>query len=315
LICQYGVNGALTFHNTRQEWQNIYPYITESRIRRALANLESRGLIKSGNYNKVKYDRTKWYSLTDKGMQSVGLPPLVETTNGMIESQTTIGEIHQSVVESADDIGDNHQPIPIPCPVPVLSVPLEQVHAQEPAVDNSSNKSILGSNNPVRKCKQCNSKMSFHTNNDPSEKQERQGYWKNWYYCNTCKTKPKHGDGQWIEGSDPYKEVKAKFEYKSGVQDFSQSKQNQTKAINGKYKSPHYITPKTSEEKQELLEYIFNNYKAHRDPRINDYLADLDKQLLDAHYQKAKSMKMRFKDYIYQHEIETGISLLDHPLR
>jgi hypothetical protein len=37
-----------------------------TKIARILRELESRGVIKSGNYNKVKWDRTKWYTIIDQ---------------------------------------------------------------------------------------------------------------------------------------------------------------------------------------------------------------------------------------------------------
>lgn len=36
-----------------------------------LIKLEKEGYIKTGNFNKLKFDRTKWYSLTDKPIQVV----------------------------------------------------------------------------------------------------------------------------------------------------------------------------------------------------------------------------------------------------
>ena len=40
-------------------------------------------------------------------------------------------------------------------------------------------------------------------------------------------------------------------------------------------------------------------------------LSDLEKKLLDTHFKKSESIGMKFKNYIYQHEVETGNSLLD----
>lgn len=42
-------------------------YYSESKISRLLRSLENKGLIKSNNFNKSKYNKTKWYALTSEG--------------------------------------------------------------------------------------------------------------------------------------------------------------------------------------------------------------------------------------------------------
>lgn len=44
-----------------------FPYLTEKQIRNALDKLKSNGVILIGNFNKRAFDRTLWYTLTDKG--------------------------------------------------------------------------------------------------------------------------------------------------------------------------------------------------------------------------------------------------------
>ena len=48
-----------------------FPYLTEKMIRGAIERLVTQGILKTGNYNKTKYDRTLWYALTDKGISIV----------------------------------------------------------------------------------------------------------------------------------------------------------------------------------------------------------------------------------------------------
>jgi len=43
-----------------------YPYISESKINRALNGLVKQGLIIKGNFNKVGYDRTTWYAFVEE---------------------------------------------------------------------------------------------------------------------------------------------------------------------------------------------------------------------------------------------------------
>lgn len=53
--------------NSVKAFKEIFPYLTEKKIASALANLKGEGLIKTGNFNENKYDRTLWYAITEKG--------------------------------------------------------------------------------------------------------------------------------------------------------------------------------------------------------------------------------------------------------
>ena len=48
------------------------PYVSEQRVGRILRKLEmDKHLIKSANYNKSRYDKTKWYAFTDEGWSMI----------------------------------------------------------------------------------------------------------------------------------------------------------------------------------------------------------------------------------------------------
>ena len=48
--------------NSVKSWSKLFPYLTENQIRRCLEKLEKDGAIITGEFNKTKYDRTKWYT-------------------------------------------------------------------------------------------------------------------------------------------------------------------------------------------------------------------------------------------------------------
>lgn len=50
-------------YNTVKEWQDQFPFWSTSTINRAITNLEKMRLVISGNFNKLKIDRTKWYRI------------------------------------------------------------------------------------------------------------------------------------------------------------------------------------------------------------------------------------------------------------
>lgn len=53
--------------NSRRAYQKLFPYMSKRQIETAFEKLINEGLIITGNYNKIAYDRTLWYALTQKG--------------------------------------------------------------------------------------------------------------------------------------------------------------------------------------------------------------------------------------------------------
>lgn len=58
-------DGYTWTYNSAESFNKLFPYITPSKIRRCLLKLEELEVLKSGNYNKQGYDKTKWYSITN----------------------------------------------------------------------------------------------------------------------------------------------------------------------------------------------------------------------------------------------------------
>lgn len=58
-------DGFYWMYNTAKDMSNVLPYFTQSKVQRLLKQLEDDGVLIVGNYNKVKYDRTKWYTLSE----------------------------------------------------------------------------------------------------------------------------------------------------------------------------------------------------------------------------------------------------------
>lgn len=61
-------DGKYWTYNTVSAFEELYPYATKKQIRNALDKLRSEGLIETGNFNENRYDRTLWYTLTEKGV-------------------------------------------------------------------------------------------------------------------------------------------------------------------------------------------------------------------------------------------------------
>ncbi|MEH7436995.1 hypothetical protein V7182_05825, partial [Neobacillus drentensis] len=57
------VEGRKWVYKTYREWQRQLPFWSESTIKRAIRSLESQGYLLSANWNRLKLDKTKWYTI------------------------------------------------------------------------------------------------------------------------------------------------------------------------------------------------------------------------------------------------------------
>jgi len=73
-------DGEYWTYNSNKAFAELFQYATPRQIQYALNKLRDAGLIMVGNYNKNAYDRTLWYTLTEKG-QSIIQDCIVHLTN------------------------------------------------------------------------------------------------------------------------------------------------------------------------------------------------------------------------------------------
>lgn len=111
------VDGHRWIYNSAHEWQKQFPWLTEKTIQRYLKSLVDDGWLISGNYNKAKFDRTKWYRIRydrlDKNVQALGLSvPTIgpDSTNRMgLSVPTNTNRLPETTTEIDDD--DTAKPI------------------------------------------------------------------------------------------------------------------------------------------------------------------------------------------------------------
>lgn len=131
---KYGVNAAIILYNfnfwiekNKADEMNCYdgnywtyaskkslsasfPYLTERQIRTALDKLREDGILVAGNYNKNPYDKTNWYSITEKGTSMLQKSPIDVTE---LKKGTSIGlESPTSETKKSDRLDFKVQPIP-----------------------------------------------------------------------------------------------------------------------------------------------------------------------------------------------------------
>ncbi|MEH7276699.1 hypothetical protein [Neobacillus vireti] len=62
-ISKHKIEGRTWVYNTYEEWQKQLPFWSVSTIKRGIRSLEMLGLLISANFNQLKMDKTKWYSI------------------------------------------------------------------------------------------------------------------------------------------------------------------------------------------------------------------------------------------------------------
>ena len=77
-------DGHYWTYNSIKAFKTLFPYMGEKQIRNALKKLTDEGLLISGNYNKLPYDRTMWYALTERAVSILpkGQMGIAERANG-----------------------------------------------------------------------------------------------------------------------------------------------------------------------------------------------------------------------------------------
>ena len=60
-------DGSYWTYNSTKAYAEIFPYLSQRQIQCALKHLRDEGILKTGNYNELAYDRTLWYAFTEKG--------------------------------------------------------------------------------------------------------------------------------------------------------------------------------------------------------------------------------------------------------
>ena len=89
-------DGTYWTYNSTRAFNELFPYASESSIKRALKSLQEKGIIKTGNYNKSSYDRTLWYAFTDLGESIVSNRQMEDnkSSNGSEQNGLTIPDIN-----------------------------------------------------------------------------------------------------------------------------------------------------------------------------------------------------------------------------
>lgn len=65
-------DGYSWVYNSMVDWNKQFPWLSLKTLKRKFKSLEDKGLLITGNYNKAKFDRTKWYRIDYDAFSNLG---------------------------------------------------------------------------------------------------------------------------------------------------------------------------------------------------------------------------------------------------
>jgi hypothetical protein len=78
--------GKYWMYKTVRDFTEQYTFWTTAKVRRILNNLKKKGYVETGVFNKFGYDKTKWYTVAEKGHDMANSDKgFVETINSFEE--------------------------------------------------------------------------------------------------------------------------------------------------------------------------------------------------------------------------------------
>jgi hypothetical protein len=109
-------DGRTWTYNSRKAMVDLFPYMSESKIRRIMESLVEKGILVTGNYNKSSYDRTLWYAFNDESKWQIEPLHLSKSANGNDDLARPIPDIkpdgkQYNTNTTADDFISTLEPV------------------------------------------------------------------------------------------------------------------------------------------------------------------------------------------------------------
>ena len=162
-------DGHYWTYNSAKAFSELFPYASQKQIRKALQNLIGEGIIQTGNYNKNPYDRTLWYSFTEKGnsiFQTVNIDLPKRENGNDIEGQPipynkTDNKTDNKLKESKKEESNNtqNQQVEISEELKQMQKEIEQLKAENEKLKTKKEK-------PKKQTKSYDEQISEYTQNE-----------------------------------------------------------------------------------------------------------------------------------------------------
>ena len=162
-------DGHYWTYNSAKAFSELFPYASQKQIRKALQNLIGEGIIQTGNYNKNPYDRTLWYSFTEKGnsiFQTVNIDLPKRENGNYIEGQPipnnkTDNKTDNKLKESKKEESNNtqNQQVEISEELKQMQKEIEQLKAENEKLKTKKEK-------PKKQTKSYDEQIAEYTGNE-----------------------------------------------------------------------------------------------------------------------------------------------------
>lgn len=125
--------GLYWTYNSIKAYCEQFPYIKTKQLRKALADLEEKGYIKSGNFNENGRDRTKWYADLRSNKNNIEVPE--KGTCICPKGQMQMPEKENADAQKGEALPNNYQITTTNKKEVSKKVSSDSAHAKEPSFD------------------------------------------------------------------------------------------------------------------------------------------------------------------------------------
>ena len=143
----HNYDGRRWIYNSFPEWQKHFPFWSVMTIKRAVYSLEKQNLLYVGNYNKAKFDKTKWYSINYEKLEGMKRPSYQNDTtsvskrnDGVYQNDTTNTRDYTEIYSERDRDDVSHVFKYISNNLEIIQSPLKAQQLEEAIKDFKDNK-------------------------------------------------------------------------------------------------------------------------------------------------------------------------------
>jgi hypothetical protein len=96
-------DGYYWTYNSASALADLFPYWTANKIQKTLKQMADESLIIVGNYNKIGYDRKKWFTTSEYAIQPIGCIESAKTLNTFSQKAEPIADINTDITTDNKD--------------------------------------------------------------------------------------------------------------------------------------------------------------------------------------------------------------------
>ena len=104
-------DGRYWVYGSVRKIAEAHPYLSRAKVHRALKKLEEAGAIKTDTFNKMCWDKTTWYTLTDEILD------LSQNETGGVSKRNRVSQNETGASQNETGVSQNETTIPIQTPI------------------------------------------------------------------------------------------------------------------------------------------------------------------------------------------------------